>query len=1479
MKVTHKISLDMAFRGVAPRIDAVQGDTNSRVLEVTLYSGGHPWEVPAGVSVAIGYHKPDGTAGVYDTLPDETPAVSVSGNVVSVTLAPQLLSVSGVTVAHLLFHDADLNRLGSYPILICVSQGLGDAPESADFYSYPNLDAINEALSLHDSKIIDGWRMDEQGYLYLLAKGEAVVGPIGPFVASGGGGGGGNSYAVTLSNLSDSRVITVPEGQSVVLKLKYSSVDSDGMDDGPGIGQVLVGGIVKQTFSAKQGEFELDVTAYLTAGTNNVAVRVTNSENVSKTMTYTVTVAAVSLTSSFDASQPCSGAISFPFTPVGLAEKKVHFELDGAELGTMTVTTSGRQVSFPIPAQSHGAHTLRVWFTCNIEGTDIFSNTLYYNLICTEEGNTTPIIALTSPPVSSVEQYASLVRKYRVYDPGGLTAAITLEANGETVASLTVDRTEQTWTYQPTQVGELEQTVRCGDAFISWTQTVTESSVQVEAETEALALYLSSYGRSNKEANPARWEWGGVSARFTGFNFTSDGWLQDEEDNTVLRLTGDARLEIPYKLFAYDFRTTGKTLEFEFATREVLNYDAEIIRCYSGGRGFVLTAQQLLLKSEQSGLSIRYKEDEHIRVSFVVEKRSERRLILCYVNGVLSAAAQYPEDDDFSQAEPVGISIGSNECTVDLYTVRAYDNSLTRYQILDNWIADTRNIQRKIDRYKRNQVYNAYGQIVIDKLPTDLPYQVLQGEALPQFKGDKKVIDDYFKDLLDPERSYSSTGTQIDVQGTSSQYYPIKNYKLSYKNGFVLYDGSHVTAYAMNEDAIPVAVFTMKADFASSESAYNVVSAKLYNELCPYRLPSMEEDKRIRYSIDGFPTVIFRDNQFLGKYNFNNDKGTPEPFGLKAGDERWEVLQNGTDRVGFHSADFSGDSWKEDFEGNFPDGNTDTTRLQAMCAWVTSTDTQQATFEAIEPVTYEGMEYTADTAEYRLAKFSQELPDWFVEEAVIFYYLYTLLLLCMDQREKNVLWRYDSQLQRWLADYYDADSILGHNNQAQPVLDYWLEDTDHTESGDPVFNGQGSTFWKNLRATRWPEIKAMYQELRSSGQLSYEKLISALESHQAKWPEAIFNEDMATKYLGDNLSYLNFLRGKKELWNKWWLYNRLRYMDTLFEAGTSKEKQMTVRVNVKENIRLTPYMNMYGRVYFNALEVTQRMERGREYEFQWAASGAEDPVVGINDIDLLTSLGDLSPHMVELIDISGAKRLTSLKLGDGAEDYVNYSLTSVTLGASTMLRRLDLRNCPNLAHTVDASFCTNIEEIYLEGTSVPGCTLPNGGVLKVLQLPGSVTNLTVRNQGKLTDFSCPDYSHISTLRVENTPNIPTADIILAMADGGRVRLTGLDWTLDTPDILEKLVKMRGITEDGSNTDLAVLSGRLHFTCQLPISTYLQACERFPYLEVTCAGLTLDVLAESTGKLFRTADNKLFKLLDGGHTASVTGEEIDTFISR
>lgn len=589
------------------------------------------------------------------------------------------------------------------------------------------IESITGLRALLDTKFDDVEIVD--GYMYLLCNGERISGPHGPFAGGGGGGSSGNNAELKLSNSSGWLYKSIAQNTDCFLKGTWSSLE-DGISTGMGVLSISVGGVVKYSASVEQGAFSVNVAPYLSDGSNTVRVTVTDIYSNSRTLTYTINVVALYLESTFDGTAQYTGRISFYYTPTGATDKTMHFELDGAEIGTELIAVTGQQQEFVIPAQKHGSHVFRAYFTAEVGGDTVTSNELYYDLMCVEDGNTTPIITSTFRPVTT-EQFDTFTIPYLVYDPANLTATVEYRAAGELVQTLTVDRTEQVWSCRGETVGDLELSITCGATVKRFVVPITESSIDVSATTNNLTLHLTAYGRSNSEAEPQVWEYGDISASLSNFNFTSDGWQIDDNGNTVLRVSGDARVYIPMQLFAEDFRTTGKTIELEFATRDVLDYDAVLFTCWSGGRGLEVSAQRAVLKSEQSEIGTQYKEDEHIRLSFVVEKRANNKLLLVYINGILSGSVQYPDNDDFSQAEPVGISIGSSDCTTDIYCIRVYDNDLTRYQVLNNWIADTQAGTLKKERYERNNIYDAYGRVTIDTLKKDLPYLVLECAVLP----------------------------------------------------------------------------------------------------------------------------------------------------------------------------------------------------------------------------------------------------------------------------------------------------------------------------------------------------------------------------------------------------------------------------------------------------------------------------------------------------------------------------------------------------------------------------------------------------------------------------------------------------------------------------------------------------------------------------------------------------------------------------
>lgn len=1283
----------------------------------------------------------------------------------------------------------------------------------------------------------------ENGYLYLTSNNEVVAGPLGPFSGTGGSGGSsGNNAVLAVSNSSGWLSKSIAYGKDCLIQITWSSLE-DELPTGNGVMKVTVNGIVKAMLDIPQGAVTADLGPYLSVGSNAVRIQVSDAYENSRTINFNINAIEASMSSTFDSGTAFDGIITFTYVPVGAISKAVHILLDGKEIATVTTTSSGRQMSYTIPAQKHGAHTLEAYFDATVNGQTIESNHLYYEIICVESLNTTPIIA-TSFQDGTVAQYTTLAIPFTVYDPANLTAEVELSVNGSVVSRQTVDRTQQIWSYRADNAGDLALEISCGSASRTIALTVTASEMEIEAETEGLSLYLSSAGRSNTEGNPAVWEYGSIAARFSGFNFTSDGWQLDEDNIPVLRVSGDARLTIPVQPFGKDFRTTGKTIEIEFATRDVMNYDAIVLSCMSGNRGISVTPQLATLRSEQKEITTRYKENEHLRLSFVVEKKAVNRLIYCYINGIMSGVVQYPADDDFAQSVPVDISIGSRDAAIDLYCIRVYDNDLTRHQVLNNWIADTQVVETMLERYSRNHVFDAYSQIVISQLPKDLPYLVLDGTELPQYKGDVKTMSGYYTDPVNGSRSFTFSGAEVDVQGTSSQYYARKNYKIKFKGGFVDPSGNTQETYKLRSDSIPTKTFTFKADVASSEGANNVELARLYEDTCPFRTAPQKQDSRIRQGIDGFPIVVFwydgENTSFIGKYNFNFDKATPEVFGFAEGDESWEILNNTSDRVLWKDDDYSGTDWQGDFEARYPKDYADPANLSELAAWLKSTDQSAATGDKLMVNrTFDGVLYTTDTAAYRLAKFKSEFAQHFEKDAVLFYYLFTELFLMVDSRAKNMFPTFMAG-SKWFSLPYDFDTAIGINNEGALVFSYNLEDIDHTESGADIYNGQQSVLWINVRAAFFEDIKAMYQKLRSNGTLSFAVTEQRFEEHQAKWPEAVFNEDAYFKYLQplieqNTASYLTMLQGSKAEQRKWWLYNRFRYLDSKYNAGDALTDVVTLRGYAKDDITVTPYADIYASIKYGSYLVQQRANRNVAYTLACPLSNVNDTEIYIYSASQLQSIGDLSGLMVGYADFSMATRLQSLKVGDAADNYSNGNLTELYLGNNTLLRTLDIRNCPNLKQAVDVSGCTNIEHLYFEGTAVTGVQLPNGGILKTLHLPETVTNLTIRNQTGITDFVIGGYDNISTLRLENVSEVfDLWEILHSIPAGARVRVTGLERSFENAaDILafyDRLDTMRGLDENGNNTDKAQISG-IFTIAELTNDELAEMRERYPNIRI------------------------------------------------
>ena len=1561
---------------------------------------------------------------------------SISGTITrNNSISGQTSSSGGGTVDHSKLSNRDLDNQHPVSAITNLQELLDEKLDSTTA-----LPLIEEALQTKAKGLFYDLNkeLSTKSYWYLTSE----IDPItkqgtkasvisGPYDLGASGGGGGGVTEVTLTNIDSSTGESmwpgaVSVGASCNLKVRWSSM-RESVSTGSGTIYCYVNNTLISKKTVAQGIVSFDVTDYIVSGDNKIEVKVVDAYSTTKNLIGTVTGVLLKLESHFNSNQEFSGNILYTYIPTGSIKKTVHFIVDGVELGTQEVTTSGETQAYTIPTQSHGAHSLKVYFNALVDGQDVYSNTLTYDLICFKPGDTTPIIASTFDDSIEQEQYIPINIYYRVYSPGKNTSDIKLIVNGEIITELVVDKTLQTWNYRPLEAGIYSMVIQADNAKREFSVLVNESSIDVQPITANLALSLNAVGRSNSEAIEKRSAWedrdNDIKCELKGFNFVSDGWLNDGNGSTVLRLSGKARVVIPYRPFSSDIFNLGKTIEFEIKTSDVKDYEYQIIRCLAGGdslvksvtltgedtrtkkfiidsvdidkfaakvlyehntyifiydetlgwtldgaavdiisdnndfgiklanldldpsdpdplyykagdkitivyaiigKGFYVTPQIAKMQSQQTSLSTQYKEDDKVRLTFVINKSTEGggnlRLVLMYINGIMSGVSKYPAGDTFDQQEYISIgaienndgTVTSSDATVDIYSIRVYDNNLTRKQVVNNWIADMQDPIVKAETYHNNDNYDENGDVVIDEQTQTVkglsttPYMILTAEALPAAKKDKKKVDVTFVCPADDSRNYTSPQAEADVQGTSSQYYYKKNFKIKYKingdnGGFYDKDGNVDEKYKIRPPlSKKEKTFTYKNDVASSEGANNVELVRYFEDTKNWLSPAQQyqdpEDTidgyvtkdRIRVGIDGFPIVTFHQTdastkpKFYGKMNFNNDKGNDSTYGFNNGgdsngDECWEFLQNNTELVLFHSSDMS--NWAESFEARFPEeslvdpdqaygtGAGELTKLTKVVQWVAST--------------YRAPTDSESEKTRKLNKFKAEFETYFDKTSSLFYYLYTELFLMVDSRAKNAMltWMgkrtytdssgtHTTDGDKWYWFPYDMDTALGINNEGLLVFDYDTEDTDIVNGGY-VYNGQTSAFWCNVRDAFKSELQSMYTQLRAGNATNqkvawdFSKIEQYYSDHQKVWSANIFNEDSYVKYLeplelNADASYLGMLQGSKEEQRRWWTYNRFRYLDSKYLTGDASKQNIMLRAYKRSTFNITPYINCYVTAVFDqakdGLTVTKDSQRNVEVTIEpptiWDPKDT-DSVVVLYSADLLKDVGDISGFQPGYANFSAATKLQRLKIGDASTTFTNSHLTGLVVGNNHLLTYLDARNCSALGKdgeagyvtkTIELDNCTSIEEVYFDGTQILGASFPVGGNLRVVHLPGTITDLTIRNHPHLEELKLEGTDSLESVWLEDIPSKTVSVVEIVMGNSlKKARLIGIDETFtDTNekqayeqinDFYTKLETLEGKDAFGKACKIQeAVTGTIRLQT-IAYKTWVELTARFPLIKI------------------------------------------------
>ena len=580
----------------------------------------------------------------------------------------------------------------------------------------------------------------------------------------------------------------------------------------------------------------------------------------------------------------------------------------------------------------------------------------------------------------------------------------------------------------------------------------------------------------------------------------------DEAGNTIyLESTEDATLV-----------DQGRTFEAEFEISNVTDVVAPVITCMSDNHaGFTITPQSCYLlysngsnieldshntgfiENERNLAAAYIKDNAKVRVSFVIDKLGSVRsdddkavgqCINVYINGEFAKSVPYT-NANFTQ--DCFITIGSDTCITKLYEVRIYNRGLSTDEVLQNY--KTSHSASAISRFEDNDVLNSDGYIDYYKARLKYPCLLITGQLSP-YKGAvgkkyKVKIDDNGLPKREYEEKYDSgvTLTKPDnnggyttefnlldknedgvwlgsnnVQGTSSQKFPLKNYKVYLAKADTNADGSIKTELdAENKErtkskkvkyslkgkdadgkdlSIGESTLCFKADYMSSDHA-NTFNANLADTIFGDKTEAQLEDPRVQNTIYGFRCLLFRRDsdddsaviEFVSDGALNNDKGNNKTFGLECeGDDgadtlrqKWEFLNNTESLCSFKTDKLFEQVLNQEtgeyhiraragLESTYPDqGDLDDDGIapnyqpiQTLFTWVCQrANFWDASTEVLDTaLVYNGQSYLTER-DYRKAIFINEFTKHFNRNHAVVYYLFNEFVALCDNRAKNMFLR------------------------------------------------------------------------------------------------------------------------------------------------------------------------------------------------------------------------------------------------------------------------------------------------------------------------------------------------------------------------------------------------------------------------------------------------------------------------------------------
>lgn len=1418
--------------------------------------------------------------------------------------------------------------------------------------------AVFNELKKNTGSVASGIQLNEIGEgdqkvysISLLNAGGEVISTTDQF--SGAGGGSSLATKVILTRVTANKTVKI--GDDVKLTYKYDHVNSETGESTGNPAKAIVTIIQGANTNTLESNIyagssnTVDVTKYMGVGTNTVRVKVQVGEGAEmqvSQITWTINVLQLTLSSSFNIATSINrgDSVTIPYALSGAGNKTLRCYVDGVDKEDRSITASTANGSFSIDTSgmSHGTHSVQLVVELELSEDNIIkSNSIYFAIGVRETDNNAPIVYARfdypdgslilgeNTPYIQTKQFDVYTLSYAAYNPKETPTNAIVYVGEDVASSSSVPFVVQNLTLRASNYGEQKCRIVVGKTEYSFRLIAEKSELNISEPTDGMTLKLSAQGRNNNDVNREEWSYNGIQTVFEGFKWGGDGWI-----GNALRLNDKARAVVQYAPLRQPDQNVTNAFAFavKYKVSEVVDDEAELIRCVDGdGTGFVITAQEARMQTKgKSSLSMKMASGEVYEVMFVSFPKSasgsseyeklNTEMVYLYINGIMSGSVQRSASDSIYQSDPQFVTMGADGATLDVYLLRAYNTYLSDSQVLDCYMIDQDSVDDMFALYESNNVIDDNGNVTVDSVPDGMRYIIITGRqdngvptvlqaAVNNDKDPKYDVDEMLCVVKGNQSlNFKCVGGCIRLQGTSSLAYPIKNYRIYFKNASKvagdLYLGcdeqgvggelqeeakySFRQAGTSNKAAAPVDCFCLKADFAESSSSHNTGMAKIVQniltaagELTPAQAHcSGEYGYDVRTTIDGEPCYLFyrgtldETPQFLGKFNFNNDKSTEAVFGFcdipgyhdqswvadkfsgVNPTECWEFLNNDYPMGMFLDDDFEtkGDdgtpNWLKVFEARFPDdddinaeyeaGTRKPKYLEPLVKWVKSTQNDGGKFKA-------------------------ELANWFDVDYLCDYYMFTEIMGCVDQRVKNMMmgfW-YDPEKDKVLAYmiFYDCDTILGVRNDGR--LKYSWDVDENTvdpelsteEKTVYAYAGHDSVLWKNLREQFPEELQAAYRRIRE--RMSNSTIFKMFDDEQsAKFCERIYNLDALNKYvepktLGVEVnqdgsvtnvkySYLEAMQGSRKSHRHWWITNRMGLFDARYSTGQYTATDISFKGNsaAGATVKATPLRDFYFEFRREGdTMVHQKVTKDVEWSYtynQMANIGTIFHLYGgewMKKLDL-SAWGGFTDMSLPTLPV-----LEELILGSSAK---TYALTELVLGTKIpMLRKLEVVNYTNLP-SLDLSGCNRLEEVNASGcTKMSTITFAEGALINKLHLPENFQTLVLRSMQYIEwdAITFDAKNNLTGLWIENCALIDgkkVFDEMFALKGALKyVRITGINLEGDGSDLKVWYDSgIGGIDAQGITTNTRCkLVGNYKLTKYLDEEVYAKYAERFDELNI------------------------------------------------